>query len=166
MHVNSERISANWISALLCVLSIAVFFITPFYSVLNVEINGFLFLRFHLAAILLPILGIVAALGAYILPPIVGIILESAYAFAILLFMALGNHFAASFISSGLQHISPEWASYANPVVSLIVARIGWGSLVCLFLAIAAVVVDIILNLSRRQRVSSEFVLGKDDDFF
>lgn len=165
--MNDTRTNANLISALLCVLTIVVFLAAPFYNVLSLGISGFNLIRIQIVAIIPVLLGVVAALGACILPPIAAIILETVQALVLLLFMCLGNTLASAMVSTGLS-VPAEWASSVNAVMSVLpVVRASWGAVVCLILSIIAVVIDVLVNLNTSKPKPKSYVVGQDtDDIF
>lgn len=162
MVMNDTRTNANLVSALLCVLTIVFFLAAPFYNVLSLGINGFNLIRIQIIAIIPVLLGVVAALGACIFPPIPAIILETAQALVMLLFMCLGNTLISSIFNTELS-VPTEWASSVNAIMSVLpMYQASWGAVVCLILSIIAVVIDVLVNLNSSRRKPNLHVIGQD----
>lgn len=164
--MNSSRSQINWISALLYVLMVVVFLVSPFYSIFTVGITGMNLINIHALAIIPVLLGIVAAIAACFFPPVIAIVLEIAYALFMVLFMFQGNSIAASIVNSGLS-VPTEWASSMTTVLSLTaMVRPGWGAILCLAICIAAIVIDALICFSNLGQSRQQPTFTHNDDFF
>lgn len=165
--MNSSRYSINWISAALSALLIIIYLFAPFYSLSAVgfSLSGFSLISLNTVAILPVALGIIMAIGSCLFPPVAAVIVESITTISMLAFMFLGNTLAASIISIGLD-LPSEWIAPLNTVMNVTSSiHPSWGSIICVGLCIAALIVDILSNLATHEQ-SKPFVINTGDDIF
>ena len=167
--MNSSRDRMNWISAWFSVAMILAYLLAPFYGLAlsSFSISGFRLIGLSPIAIVPVLLGILMTLGACLFPPLVAIIVEAVTLVVMLVFMFMGNVIATSFISSAL-NLPAEWAQAINTTQTVLpMIQSSWGAVICLIMCVAALVCDVVVNLSSSTPPTTSYILGtgENDDF-
>lgn len=147
--MSSTRHAINWISMLLALVYVVVYLLAPFFQTayLPLPLNGFRLIDLNALAILPVLLGVVMAFGACLFPPLAAVVTEGITLLLTLAFMLLRNALISSLTLSA-SNLSVEWAAPVQSEVTTFFTVVpGWGAVVCAVLCVAALVMDIVVNL-------------------
>ena len=139
-----SRYEPNWPAFACGVAYVLAFLLLPVYNLL-LNITGFTALMFNFVTIIPLLLGITMAICALLLDPKISIGAAVVTLLGTLIFSLLGNAVLSGnpLISMAISEVNE--AAGMN-ITSMIPVRMGWGSVVCMMLCIAHIVLEVVLG--------------------